>query len=169
MRLAVRLHLASGRANGIPVIGRALGQAIYRFSKIVTSSDIDPRARLHPTVHIPHATGVVIGETAVVGERTIIMPGVVIGARSWDEHDRHAKIGARVIIGAGAVLLGPIKIGDGARIGANAVVLSDVDPGAVVIAPPARPLVRESPQSRGISRSQTEESEWPSRRDRSFG
>jgi serine O-acetyltransferase len=140
MRLVVRLHLAAHKVSAMPVVGWPLAKSIYWLSKALTSSDIDPRASIHPTVEIPHATGVVIGETAVVGARSVIMPGVVVGARSWDSHDRHAKIGADVVIGSGAVLLGPVRVGDGARIGANSVVLGDVDPGVTVIGSPARPL-----------------------------
>jgi serine O-acetyltransferase len=140
IRLVVRLHLIAHELTAIPVVGWPLAKSVYWLSKALTSSDIDPRADIHPTVSIPHATGVVIGETAVVGARSVIMPGVVVGARSWDAHDRHAKIGADVVIGSGAVLLGPVRVGDGARIGANSVVLRDVEPGMTVIGSPARPI-----------------------------
>jgi serine O-acetyltransferase len=140
MRLVLRLHIIAHKLRAIPVVGWPLSKLTYWFSKVLTSADIDPRADIHPTVSIPHSTGVVIGETAVVGARSVIMSGVVVGARSWDSHDRHAKIGADVIVGTGAVLLGPVRIGDGARIGANSVVLGDVDPGVLVIGSPARPL-----------------------------
>lgn len=140
VRLAVRLHLVAHRLSALPVVGWPLAKSVYWLSKVVTNSDIDPRANIHPSVSIPHATGVVIGETAVVGPRSVIMSGVVVGARSWDAHDRHANIGADVFIGSGAVVLGSVRIGDGARIGANSVVLGDVDPGVTVIGSPARPL-----------------------------
>lgn len=140
VRLAVRLHLIAHGMSAIPVVGWPLAKSVYWLSRTLTSADIDPRADIHPTVSIPHATGVVIGETAVVGPRSVIMSGVVVGARSWDSHDRHAKIGADVFIGSGAVVLGSVRIGDGARIGANSVVLGDVGPGVTVIGSPARPL-----------------------------
>ncbi len=95
---------------------------------------------MDPTVVIPHGSGVVIGETATVGARTVIMPGVVIGARDWSQHKRHADIGSDVFLGAGAKILDPVRIGDGARIGANAVVLDDVASGATSIGAPARQL-----------------------------
>lgn len=141
MNLVMRLYLTAHRlhASGGP-LGRVCAKPVQWICKALTASDIDPRCEIHRTVLIPHATGVVVGETAVIGPRTVIMPGVVVGARSWDQSDRHAKIGADVIVGAGAKILGPIRVGDGARIGANAVVLHDVAPGSCVVGIPARPV-----------------------------
>lgn len=143
MRLALRLHLAAHRLFGTAMC-RPIARVIYWSSKVLTSSDIDPRASIDPTVNIPHATGVVVGETAVVGPRTIIMPNVVLGARSWDRSDRHAKVGSDVVIGAGAVILGPVRIGDGAKVAANSVVLDDVAPGATVAGAPAKVVAKRT-------------------------
>lgn len=145
MNAAVRLHLIAHRLLAVPVLGRALAKFVYWVARSVTLADIDPAATLHPTVKIPHGSGVVIGETASVGAGTHIMPGVVIGAREWGIHKRHASIGQGVFIGAGAKILGAVDIGDGARIGANAVVLQDVDAGSTVVGIPAR--VVETPDA----------------------
>jgi serine O-acetyltransferase len=141
VNLAVRLHLLAHRLHGVRVVGWPLAKVTHWASRILTSSDIDPRATLDATVLIPHATGVVVGERAVIGARTILMPGVVVGARSWERSDRHPRIGSDVLVGAGAVILGRITIGDDVRIGANAVVLEDVPSGCTVVGVPGRVLV----------------------------
>lgn len=138
MNASVRLYLIAHRLVSQGRLGRALAKVVYWLARTITLSDIDPHASIDPSVVIPHGAGVVIGETAVVGARTRIMPGVVVGAVEWSEHKRHATIGSDVLIGAGAKLLGPIRVGDGAKIGANAVVLEDVAPGTTVAGVPAR-------------------------------
>lgn len=139
MNAAVRLHVIAHRLLRTPVVGRLLSKLVYWLSRSLTLADIDPAADLDPTVVIPHGSGVVIGETARVGARTRIMPGVVIGAREWTERRRHATIGSDVFIGAGAKVLGSVVVGDGARIGANAVVVRDVAAGSTVLGVPAVP------------------------------
>jgi serine O-acetyltransferase len=134
---AVKLHRIAHSLFGIAGL-RWGGKLVYWLNKVLTSSDIDPRCQVAEGVRIPHPTGVVIGETAVIGTDAIIMAGVVIGARSWDKYKRHATVGARVQLGAGAKLLGPIVVGDDARVGANAVVIEDVPAGATVVGVPAR-------------------------------
>jgi serine O-acetyltransferase len=136
---AVRFHLIAHILYGHGPVGRALGKIVYWVGRVVTLADIDPRCEIDATVLVPHGAGVVIGETARIGARTRIMPGVVVGAVEWDSHKRHATIGADVVVGAGAKVLGPVTVGDGARIGANAVVLNDVAPGITVVGVPARP------------------------------
>lgn len=146
MRLALRLHLISHGLWKAGAVGRPVAKLVHWTSKALTNCDIDPRAVIDASVDLPHATGVVIGERAVVGARTRIMPGVVIGSRNWDHADRHATIGDDVLIGAGAVVLGAIHIADGARVGANSVVLEDVPAGAVVVGVPARAVAQEPSQ-----------------------
>lgn len=141
MNLAVRLHRIAHALVGRWTT-RWLGKLVYWFNRLVTSSDIDPRCVLASGVQIPHGTGVVIGEMARVGEDTVIMPGVVIGAIDWSSKVRHPQIGCRVLIGAGAKVLGPLTVGDDVRIGANAVVLSDIPARATVVGIPAA-TVRE--------------------------
>ena len=136
--LVMTLYRASHRCARAGSIGWPFAKLLHWTNKVLTSSDIDPRADIDRSVYIPHAIGVVIGETASIGPNTTIMPGVVIGAAEPTSGKRHANIGADVVIGAGAKILGPVRIADGARIGANAVVLDDVAPGATVVGIPAR-------------------------------
>ncbi len=96
---------------------------------------------------IDHATGVVIGETAEVGEDVTLFHGVTLGGTGREIGKRHPTVGDRVIIGAGAKVLGPIKIGDDSRIGANAVVVKEVPAGAVVVGVPGQVVSRRSPAS----------------------
>ena len=142
--MAVKMHLIASWLWRRGPIGRVLGKIVYWLARILTLADIDPRAQIDPTVVITHGSGVVIGETATVGARTRIMPGVVIGARDWASFKRHADVGASVDIGTGAKILGPVTVGDGARIGANAVVLEDVPPGATAVGVPAKLVFPES-------------------------
>ena len=111
---------------------------LAEITRILTGVDIHPGATLGPGLFIDHATGVVIGETAVVGRDVSMYHGVTLGATSSDRGKRHPTIGDRVVIGAGAKVLGPITIGDDASIGANAVVVKEVPPGAVVVGVPGR-------------------------------
>lgn len=102
--------------------------------------DINPAARIGAGIMFDHATGIVIGETAVVGNDCSILHGVTLGGTGKDSEDRHPKIGDRVLIGAGAKVLGNIKIGDMARIAAGSVVLKDVDSKCTVAGVPAKPV-----------------------------
>ncbi len=114
----------------------------------MTGSDIDLNASLSPDMLIPHTIGVVIGATAIVERGVVLMPHVVLGAKSHAAKGRrHPHICEDAVVGAGAVLLGPITIGAGARVGANAVVVKDVAPGATVIGIPARPTGATKPQA----------------------
>ncbi len=104
-----------------------------------TGVDIHPAAELGRRLFIDHAEGVVIGETAVVGEDVLIFHQVTLGGVSMDPGKRrHPTVGDRVILGAGAKVLGPIEIGSDARVGANAVVLKDVPDHAVAVGVPAK-------------------------------
>jgi serine O-acetyltransferase len=89
--------------------------------------------------------GVVIGETAEVGDDVVLFHGATLGGRSMRHGKRHPTLGNRVVVGAGAKILGPVRIGDGAQIGANAVVVKDVPAGAVAVGVPAE--VRQRPES----------------------
>ncbi|MCF2711133.1 MAG: serine O-acetyltransferase [Schaalia hyovaginalis] len=107
-------------------------------SRSVTGVDIHPAARIGRRVFIDHATGVVIGATAEVGEDVVIFHGVTLGGVSMTPGKRHPTVGDHVMIGAGAKVLGPITIGNGVKVGANAVVVKDVPCGNVAIGVPAR-------------------------------
>jgi len=125
---------------------RLLGRACAEFTRMLTGVEIHPAATLAPSVFIDHATGVVIGETAEVGADVTIYQGVTLGGTSLDKGKRHPTIGDRVIIGAGAKVLGPITIGDDSRIGANAVVVKPVPPGSVVVGVPGQVIARSHPR-----------------------
>ena len=102
--------------------------------------DIHPAATLGQGIFMDHATGIVIGETAVVGDNVSMLHNVTLGGTGKEGGDRHPKIGAGVLIGAGAKILGNIKIGEGARIASGSVVLHDVVAGCTVAGIPAKPV-----------------------------
>jgi serine O-acetyltransferase len=111
-------------------------------ARMLTGVDIHPAAQLGSRVFIDHALGVVIGETAIVGDDVTIYQGVTLGGTSLTHEKRHPTIGNRVVIGAGAKILGPITIGDDSRVGANAVVVHPVPPNSVVVGIPGRIISR---------------------------
>lgn len=110
----------------------------------VFAVDIHPGARIGKGVMIDHATGVVIGETAVLGDNVSMLHGVTLGGSGCTKGDRHPKIGAGVLIGVGAQILGNIEVGEGAKIGAGSVVLEVVAPHTTVAGVPARVIGRPS-------------------------
>ena len=112
--------------------------ALASGSSAVFGVDIHPAARIGGGIMIDHATGVVIGETAVVGDNVSILHCVTLGGNGHERVDRHPKVGSGVLLGAGATLLGNITIGDNAKIGAGAVVVKDVPANHVAIGMPAR-------------------------------
>jgi len=124
---------------------RVAARTLAELTRILTGVDIHPGATLGPGLFIDHATGVVIGETAEVGEDVMIYHGVTLGGSGRDTGKRHPTIGDRVIIGAGAKVLGAIKIGDDSRIGANAVVVKEVPSSAVVVGVPGQIISRIRP------------------------
>ena len=117
------------------------------MTRILTGVEVHPGAVLGPGLFIDHATGVVIGETAEVGEDVTLYHGVTLGGSGRDTGKRHPTIGDRVIIGAGAKVLGAIKIGDDSRIGANAVVVKEVPSSSVVVGVPGQVISRSLPGS----------------------
>jgi len=104
------------------------------------SVDINPAARIGHGIMLDHATGFVVGETAVIGNDCSILQGVTLGGTGKSNEDRHPKIGNQVLIGAGASILGNIKIGDGAKIAAGSVVLKPVPEKCTVAGVPAKPI-----------------------------
>lgn len=105
-----------------------------------TGIEIHPGARVGRRLVIDHGVGVVVGETAVIGDDCILFQGVTLGGTKFDPVKRHPTLGSRVVIGAGAKVLGPITLGDDARIGANAVVTKDVPAGKTAVGIPAQVL-----------------------------
>jgi serine O-acetyltransferase len=124
---------------------KAAARAFAELTRIVTGVEIHPGAILGTGLFIDHATGVVIGETAEVGDDVTIYHGVTLGGTSTDPGKRHPTLGDRVIVGAGAKILGPIKIGDDSRIGANAVVVKEVPSSSVVVGVPGQIISHAGP------------------------
>ena len=110
---------------------------VAQASRFLTGVEIHPGARIGERFFIDHGMGVVIGETAEVGDDVMLYHGVTLGGRSMERTKRHPTVGDGVVIGAGARLLGPVEIGDGAQIGANAVVVKDVPGDAIAVGVPA--------------------------------
>jgi len=106
------------------------------MSRWFTGIEIHPGAKIGRRFFIDHGMGVVIGETAVIGDDCTLYHGVTLGGTSWKKGKRHPTVGNSVVIGAGAKVLGPIEVGDGARIGSNSVVLKTVPAGATVVGIP---------------------------------
>ncbi|MHB1064226.1 MAG: serine O-acetyltransferase EpsC [Georgenia sp.] len=135
-RLAHRMWHAS------PLL-RLPARLVSQATRALTGIEIHPAASLGRRMFIDHGMGVVIGETAEVGEDVVIFHGTTLGGTSMHRGKRHPTVGDRVMIGAGAQVLGPVRIGDDARVGANAVVVKDVPAGSVAVGVPAK--VRPSP------------------------
>jgi len=120
-----------------------LGRFISHFGRFMTGIEIHPAAKLGRRFIIDHGMGVVIGETAEIGDDVYIYHQVTLGGTKSEAGKRHPTVGNNVIIGAGAKVLGAISIGDGARIGANAVVVASVPAGTTVVGIPAHPVDRQ--------------------------
>lgn len=116
------------------------GRLISQLARWVTGIEIHPGATIGNRLFIDHGMGVVIGETAVIGDGCTIYHGTTLGGNSSKSGKRHPSIGNYVVIGAGAKLLGAIKIGNHVRVGANSVVTKDIPPGHTVAGIPARSL-----------------------------
>lgn len=117
---------------------RLLGRVVSHLNRFLTGIEIHPGAKIGRRCFIDHGMGVVIGETAEVGDDVLIYKGVVLGGVSMERTKRHPTIGHSVVLGSNAVVLGPIEVGDGARIGSGAVVIKPVPPGATVVGVPGR-------------------------------
>jgi serine O-acetyltransferase len=121
-----------------------IARLIAQTSRFFTGIDIHPRAVIGKGLFIDHGTGVVIGETAEVGDNCTIYHGVTLGGTGKDKGKRHPTIGDNVLLSAGAKILGPFTVGNNSRIGANAVVLNEVEPNTTVIGVPGRPVKRDN-------------------------
>lgn len=115
-----------------------LARVLSNISRWITGIEIHPGAQIGRRFFIDHGMGVVIGETAVIGNDCTLYHGVTLGGTSWQKGKRHPTLGTDVVVGAGAKVLGPIEIGDHARIGSNAVVVKSVPEEATVVGVPGR-------------------------------
>ena len=123
-------------AAGVPLLPRWLSY----MTTAMTGVEIHPAARIGRGLFIDHGVGVVIGETAEVGDDVTIYQGVTLGGTGFARGKRHPTVGNEAMIGAGAALLGPIEIGERAKIGANSVVIHDVPPNSTVVGNPGHPV-----------------------------
>ncbi|MGE0260031.1 MAG: serine O-acetyltransferase [Alphaproteobacteria bacterium] len=123
---------------------RLAGRFVSHLGRVATGIEIHPGARIGKRLFIDHGMGVVIGETAEIGDDCTLYQDVTLGGTSLERgQKRHPTLGNDVIVSAGAQVLGPFRVGDGARIGAQAVVLKEVADGATMVGIPARPVGRE--------------------------
>ena len=121
-----------------------LARIISQLARFFTGIEIHPGATIGKGLFIDHGMGVVIGETTEIGDDVTLYHGVTLGGTGKDKGKRHPTVGNKVVIGAGAKVLGPINIGDNSKIGSNSVVLKDVPSGATAVGIPARNIVRVS-------------------------
>ena len=119
-------------AAGVPLVPRLLATA----TRAITNIEIHPAAKIGDALFIDHGTGVVVGETAEIGDNVTLYQGVTLGGTGFATGKRHPTVEDNVTIGSGAKLLGPITVGHGAKIGANSVVITDVPPNSTVVGNP---------------------------------
>ncbi len=119
-----------------------VGRFLSHLGRMLTGIEIHPGAKIGRRLFIDHGMGVVIGETAEIGDDVTLYQGVTLGGTSLARAKRHPTLGNRVIVGSGAQVLGPFTVGEGARIGANAVVVNEVPPGVTMVGIPARAVQR---------------------------
>jgi serine O-acetyltransferase len=124
------------QSAGVPIVPRLIAMA----TRTLTGIEIHPAARIGRGLFIDHGTGVVIGETADIGNDVTLYQGVTLGGTGFATGKRHPTVQDNVTIGSGAKLLGPITIGHGAKIGANSVVITDVPPNSTVVGNPGHPV-----------------------------
>jgi serine O-acetyltransferase len=141
------------------------GRLISHLGRFLTGIEIHPGAKIGRKFFIDHGMGVVIGETTEIGDNVTLYHGVTLGGTTWKKIKRHPTIGNNVVIGAGAKVLGPVKIGDNSKIGANSVVVNEIPPNSIVVGIPGKVVFRvegerriqmdsafmPDPQSRAIS------------------
>jgi len=139
-RLAHRIWLAGWTT---------LARFVSHVARFLTGIEIHPAAKLGPGLFIDHGMGVVIGETAEVGEDVTIYQGVSLAGTSLKREKRHPTLGNNVVVGAGAKIIGGFKIGDGSRIGAGSVVVREVPPNSVVVGVPGRVTYKDGQRVEG--------------------
>jgi serine O-acetyltransferase len=130
-RVAHALHDA-----GVPVVPRLMANT----SRVATGVEIHPAAQIGDSLFIDHGAGVVVGETAEVGDNVTLYQGVTLGGTGFQRGKRHPTVEDEVVIGSGAKLLGPIRVGHNTKVGANTVVIHDVPPHSTVVGNPGHPV-----------------------------
>jgi serine O-acetyltransferase len=130
---------------------RWLARFTSHIARFLTGVEIHPGATIGRRVFIDHGMGIVVGETAEIGDGCTLYHGVTLGGVSWNTGKRHPTLGRNVVVGAGAKILGPFTVGDGAKVGSNSVVVKAVPPGATVVGIPAR-IVEAGPAHGDVAR-----------------
>ncbi|HWQ39158.1 MAG TPA: serine O-acetyltransferase [Burkholderiales bacterium] len=143
---AVLFHRASHRLWTLGL--KWLARWLSHWSRWLTGIEIHPGAKIGRRVFIDHGMGVVVGETAEIGDDCTLYQGVTLGGTSWQKGKRHPTLGNGVVVGAGAKILGPVHVGDGAKVGSNAVVVKDVPDGATVVGIPGRVIDENAKSAR---------------------
>ncbi len=129
---------------------RLTARILAAFSKMITSVDIHPAAVIGRRLFIDHALGVVIGETAVIGNDVTLYHGVTLGGTTWNKEKRHPTLGNNVMVGSGAKILGAITLGNNVRVGANSVVVKDVPACCTVVGIPGRVIQTKGTQIQNL-------------------
>jgi serine O-acetyltransferase len=124
------------------------GRFVSHIGRALTGIEIHPGAVIGKAFFIDHGMGVVIGETSEIGDNVTLFHGVTLGGTAWQKGKRHPTIGNNVVIGTGAKVLGPVKIGDNTRIGANSVVISEIPPNSIVVGIPGKVVFRVEGEKR---------------------
>ena len=124
------------------------GRLISHIGRFFTGIEIHPGAVIGRRFFIDHGMGVVIGETSEIGDNVTIYHGVTLGGTTWKKIKRHPTIGNNVVIGTGAKVLGPVKVGDNTKIGANSVVVSEIPPNSIVVGIPGKVVFRVEGEER---------------------
>lgn len=120
-----------------------IARIISQINRFITGIEIHPGAKIGKGFFIDHGMGIVIGETAELGDNVTLYQGVTLGGTGKEKGKRHPTLGNNIVVGTGAKVLGPVKIGDHVKIGAGAVVLKDVPPGSTVVGIPGKAVVKE--------------------------
>jgi len=123
-----------------------LGRTLSTFSRWLTGIEIHPGAKIGRRFFIDHGMGVVIGETAIIGDDVTLYQGVTLGGTSWNKGKRHPTLKSGVVVGAGAKVLGPFEVGENAKVGSNAVVTKAVPAEATVVGIPGRIILKSVPE-----------------------
>ena len=139
-RVAHALH-----ETGVPMVPHAVANA----SRVLTGVEIHPAAKIGDALFIDHGAGVVIGETAEIGDNVTLYQGVTLGGTGFARGKRHPTVEDDVVVGSGAKLLGPISVGQASKIGANSVVIHDVPPRSTVVGNPGHPVRVEGKKPEG--------------------
>jgi len=129
-----------------------LARISAHFARFITGIEIHPGAIIGQRFFIDHGMGIVIGETAEIGDDVSIYHGVTLGGTTWKKGKRHPTLENNVVIGAGAKVLGPITIGEGSRVGCNAVVVKDTPPGSTVVGVPGHVIVKRDDDDKSAQR-----------------